>query len=981
MKYFPTILVIMLALTVNAHSAVWHVDKGNTSGIENGETWDTAFTTIQPAIDAAFDDGGGEVWVAEGVYNEQRTSIMYDPPVDTGSLVMKEDVDLYGGFAGIEETREQRNWEEQITVIDGSVARDGEPAHHVVIGADRSILDGFTITGGLADGDRPATHSGAGMYNDTASPTISNCTFRDNSAEWRGGGMYNEMAFTTVTNCLFQNNWASARGGGMSNVESSPTVIGSVFEGNSSSVSGGGMHNDESSPTLTDCMFKDNSASNNGAGIYNESESSLTMINCVFLNNSALKAGGGMYNGGSSPTVLNCTFQNNSARVHGGGIDNRGSSPTLTNCILWDNSPESLHNDDDSYPVVLYSDVQGGSSGEGNIDTDPLFVDETGGDLRLSPGSPCMDTAAADGAPDTDLFGVARPQGAGVDMGAYEIPLTEGDTDGDTIPDVIEGSDDPDQDGAPNLEDTDSDGDGVPDTDEGIGDPDGDGIPSFLDLDSDGNGIPDAVEGADDPDGDRVPNSRDEDNDGDGRTDWYEGMDDPDSDGVPSYLDLDSNGDGVLDADEPVVIYVDKAGVSDDQDGLSWETAFTTVQEGIELASMVGRNEVWVAEGVYDELRDSDSGSVVMKEDVHLYGGFAGNEDAREQRDWLVNMTTIDGSVARAGEPAFHVVIGIDNATLDGFVITGGSATGSGDDNEGGGMFNKTSSPTVTNCVFQSNSAEYGGAGMYNTRYSSPVVTNCDFRDNEGGGMYNGGFSNVTVTNCIFENNSGSGMFNHANLTVENCVFRGNSADWGGGGMRNEIGSPIVKNCLFEGNTADQGGAIWSYDSSPTIVNCTFVDNSATDGGGAIANLVNRCLDCFMTVTNCIFWDNSPDTFNAWSVDDCVVTFSDVQGGYDGDGNIDADPLFVDPENGDFRLQQGSPCISAGTDGMDMGAFQFGDVTGNQEVDAVDIQMTINCALELQTCDQTDIDGNGATDATDIQLVINVVLGVEQQQL
>ena len=151
-----------------------------------------------------------------------------------------------------------------------------------------------------------------------------------------------------------------------------------------------------------------------------------------------------------------------------------------------------------------------------------------------------------------------------------------GDTDGDGIPDSVEGSDDFDGDGLPNSEDLDSDGDGVGDADEGSGDPDDDGIPSYLDDDSDGDGIPDAEEGDADTDGDGLVDAIDDDSDGDGLLDAVEGTDDSDGDGTPDYLDSDSDNDGIDDGVEGdgdpdgdgVPSYLD-----DDSDGDGWTDA------------------------------------------------------------------------------------------------------------------------------------------------------------------------------------------------------------------------------------------------------------------------------------------------------------------------------------------------------------------------------------------------------------------------
>ena len=71
--------------------------------------------------------------------------------------------------------------------------------------------------------------------------------------------------------------------------------------------------------------------------------------------------------------------------------------------------------------------------------------------------------------------------------------------------------------------------------------------------------------------------------------------------------------------------------------------------------------------------------------------------------------------------------------------------------------------------------------------------------------------------------------------------------------------------------------------------------------------------DSFPALTNCILWGNTPDEILNESPNSSLpVTYSDIQGGYEGEGNIDEDPMFVDPGNGDFHLGPASPCIDAG---------------------------------------------------------------------
>ncbi len=130
------------------------------------------------------------------------------------------------------------------------------------------------------------------------------------------------------------------------------------------------------------------------------------------------------------------------------------------------------------------------------------------------------------------------------------INTNDTDSDGDGIPDIVEGTADTDGDGTPDNLDTDSDGDGIDDSVEGPVDSDEDGIGNFRDTDSDGDGIPDADEGIIDSDSDNVPNYIDTDSDNDTILDADEGQIDTDADGLPNYIDTDSDDDSIPDATE-----------------------------------------------------------------------------------------------------------------------------------------------------------------------------------------------------------------------------------------------------------------------------------------------------------------------------------------------------------------------------------------------------------------------------------------------
>jgi parallel beta-helix repeat protein/predicted outer membrane repeat protein len=239
----------------------------------------------------------------------------------------------------------------------------------------------------------------------------------------------------------------------------------------------------------------------------------------------------------------------------------------------------------------------------------------------------------------------------------------------------------------------------------------------------------------------------------------------------------------------------------------------------------------------------------------------------------------------------------------------------------GGGMYSNYSSPTVMDCPFSENTALEGGGGMYCKDFSNPKVTDCRFSNNAafwGGGMANDTYSNPELLYCVFEGNAapfgnGGGMYNlfYCNTRVISCTFVDNEANAHGGGMNNdEYCEPMVINCVFCGNRAAQGygGAMFNQTTCrPELANCTLYGNAAHQAGGGIANFSQSDLE----VTNCILWNDTPDeVHNSGSSN--YITYSCIQGGHAGTGNIDLDPQFVDAAQGDVHLLFTSPCRNAG---------------------------------------------------------------------
>ncbi|MBI5092771.1 MAG: carboxypeptidase regulatory-like domain-containing protein [Candidatus Hydrogenedentes bacterium] len=395
--------------------------SNNISG--DGTSWATAFKTIQEGIDAVEPYGLGEVWVAQGIYNEARTSTPHGDGVNTGSVVMKPGVHLYGGFTGHETIRGQRDWNLYPTIISGSASRGGLPAFHVVVGADASTLDGFYVTGGDGRGQTTGDEgSGGGMFNKGVSPTITNCVFQVNKAEFNAGMANGNGASPVITDCVFTANTSNVNAAGMGNwTNCNPVVTRCIFSANIAGRMGGGLFDgDGSSSTITNCIFKDNSGVNVGGGIANYQNGLSKVTNCVFINNTVSGAswgGGGIGAWQSSPTIMNCSFTLNSGA--GSAVYSDTDSTLATNCVLWgDNGAEVK-----GIPTILYSDVQGGHAGTGNIDLDPMYMDPANHDLQLQWGSPCIDAGTGTGAPSADYLGTLRPSGAGIDMGAYEVAV------------------------------------------------------------------------------------------------------------------------------------------------------------------------------------------------------------------------------------------------------------------------------------------------------------------------------------------------------------------------------------------------------------------------------------------------------------------------------------------------------------------------------------------------------------------------------
>ena len=250
------------------------------------------------------------------------------------------------------------------------------------------------------------------------------------------------------------------------------------------------------------------------------------------------------------------------------------------------------------------------------------------------------------------------------------------------------------------------------------------------------------------------------------------------------------------------ILYVNEKATGNNS-GVSWSNAMRSVKEALN-STCPGVTQIWVAKGTYKPTtNNSRDSSFVMKNNLAIYGGFAGTETALSQRNIRINPTILSGDIGIANSNAdnsYNVVRNISNglnntAILDGFIVTGGNGNGAGFGSYGAGVINVNSTASFFNCSIIANNASIYGGGMYNNG-TSPIVVN--------------------------------------------SVFAGNTALYGGG-LYNESAATKLINCSFSGNLATvEGGAISTYGAVvPEITNSILWGNSSgiRNAGGSLPNV------------------------------------------------------------------------------------------------------------------------------------------------
>lgn len=779
-----------------------------------------------------------------------------------------------------------------------------------------TVLNGFTIQNGLD------TYYGGGIYLSGwhVSPIISNMIIKNCSAQNGGGISMLDFA------------WDSG-------IESSPLFINCRIENNSSEVDGGGVYIYDSqdkggfAPVFVNCTISGNTATGYGGGMF-VADAAPIILNSVIAYNQADK-GGGLYSRGKYAinvpnytyiTMINNTMASNRSTTQGDGILAYNSQNSILNSIIWDNDlvGDTLNID--------YSLVQGGWPGAGNLDSDPLFADSSLGDYSLQAGSPGIDA----GNPQVlflDIDGSRNDMGY---LGGRGLFTSFNRYTFDPI--------------------------GISESGNHFRDKEF----SITNLSADSVLIESAsfstenfsLSTAQFP---RIiaPFSSDT-----LSINFHPQVTGENQDSLAieiadlgvSFIYLQGLGlgestlygsiKGILSAAGSPYLIMDHVTINHGDSLI--------IEPGVEL-----RFTGWYKFTVYGRLRaiGTETDSII----------FTHQENTADSLWWGLRFKNgDDGSELR------YCRIEYGRAQLSGYGYTS--------DFRGGGIYISSTALTVSHCTISNNQASWdkgGGIAIVGSS-KTPHIVNCVIENSRGQGIACFG-SVPKIKNSIIQNNSSSGVYLEAASPVfENVTIRNNA-----GGI--EIASsfegesaPVFSHCLITGNTTiSQGAGIYCEDgdAKPRFINCTIVDNTLSHSGEGAGLYISRSAEIW--VINSIIANNTPDGIcsnDAYSKT-LKVAYSNIQGGYAGiggnrdsvqwlAGNVDEDPLFVDPNREVYALLENSPAIDTGTH-----FFVYGnDTIVNLSPEEFSGSAPDMGAFEttLTTVHPGDADNNGVVDAYDV---------------
>lgn len=909
---FPAICLCMCLLYQGALLAtpenpctnpIIYVDKDAT-GNNDGTSWSNAYSKLQDALLTACSCSViTQIWVADGTYYPDEGTAQTNN-LRTSSFQLCNNKAVYGGFNGTETTLSQRDWVANVTTLSGDidqVAGSTNNAYHVLIGSgttNTAILDGFTVTGGNANGGG-ANNNGGGMVNLSGSPTLRNMKFTGNQATTLGGAMHNSLSSPIIQNSTFITNTSSLVGGAINaEVSSHMTVVDCDFISNTGTINGGAISLSQSNPVIRDCRFIGNT-SQEGGGIY-AFRMTTTITNCLFSGNRATNRGAGLHlTTDSNSKLLNCTITGNNSTGNGGGIL-LWNTPNLTliNTIIHNNqaagsttsTSASIFRDNAianfSYCLVANSGGSGswnatiGTNVGNNVDTNPLFVlpvnpataPTTAGNLQLTGLSPLNigSNAAYDvvGDPQNDLDLANNPRvfeysiGGIIDMGAYEFQGQSSCPGGSIV---------------------------------------------YVNASASGT------------------------NNGTSWTNAYTKLQDAlltacSCTGITQiwvaagtyYPDegagqTNNNRNSSFQLCNGKEVYGGFNGTETALSQRNWEVNETILSGNIDGVASTSGN-------AYHVVLASNTNNAVLLDGFTITEGNANGT--------VVPLNRGGGVYKENGAAKFrHIYFTLNLA------------------GDGASYYSLSGSSTLTDCIFENNFGSVVVGGVVN-QASPAVITRCHFINNRGGietAAIGNTAATVTIVDCSFIGN-------------EAGVGNGNA-----GAIHSWNSTVNIYNCLFSGNKATRhGGAIFNtFNTVANIVNCTFSGNRTTQEGGAIFNEQNATANVRNSIiwnnqAGSSTTSTSASVFNSTATTNVYYSLVANSGGsgggwqsaigVDGGNNIATDALFVLNVNpataptfaGDLHVQTSSPAINAGNNSYNTQPF---DLDGNARIanDVIDM--------------------------------------------
>ncbi len=834
--------------------------RANATGANDGSSWTDAYRNLQ---DALADPTVTEIWIARGTYRPVACNTCSEAQRQV-SFVLRRNLSVYGGFAGDETVRSERNVLLNPTILSGDIGNpvdSTDNSFHVVMASDVDetlVLDGLIIQEGNADGtfDNDGYHGGGILIDATfgteGSLVMRRCTIRNNfgggggglQIRGNGGGSTIEPL---IQDCLFEGNTASfgdvsSSGGAVfifgQSAAINPSFLRCTFRNNRCGGNAGGMAINNSNSggmelipmniRIDSCLFEGNrSASNAGAIIIDPFGMvvSRSLIRAsVFRDNHSenpIRDGGAVYlrgrfEGVNRDSLIGCDFHSNSSLQNGGAIMIRGSQDgtneaAIINCTFRLNRASNAGG-----AVYQTSSFSGPGTVSTSLTNNTFFqnaADSTGGAIFCEGSEGVMTSDIQNSIFWQDSTGSTA---SALETNGGTISVRSSLINQEFTGNLVDGGGNIQ--GNPNFAKAETGNLHL--------------LPNSPALNAGNNGL--------------VPANVTRDRDGDPRI----------------------NATVEMGAYENVVRYVDQD-ASGIESGDSWTDAHRELRDALRVVQ--SGDEVWIAEGTYRPTQctgctvDQRNIAFEYPDAVALYGGFQGTETQREQRDWEQFSTILSGDIGNPGDSldnSLQVIrlADVDTFTiLDGLIIEGGNADESfsnGYESSGGGLFIDATfaqhgSPTLRNCIFRNNFAGGGGAFAVNGSAGGTIgirFFDCTFESNSSslGRVFSfGGAGHIFGSSAIID------------ASFRRCTFRNNICGNDGGALsmfasiatETEANKPrlLIDSCLFEGNVARStanaiGGAIYvraiSTNGSQTIItNSRFLQNSATGEsaeGGAV---------------------------------------------------------------------------------------------------------------------------------------------------